>query len=45
MASDFEKPNKVHTLYTDEIKEKLWPLPIKELFGCGRKTEPELKKL
>ena len=45
MASDFEKPNKVHTLYMNEINEKLWPLLIKELFGCGRKTEPELKKL
>ena len=42
MASDFEKPNKVHTLYIDEISEKLWPLPIKELFGCWRKTESEL---
>ena len=45
MASDFEKPNKVHTLYIHEIQEKLWPLPIRDLFGCGRKTEPELKKL
>ncbi|MBR4633621.1 hypothetical protein IKO50_01325 [bacterium] len=45
MASDFEKPNKVHTLFIDEIQEKLWPLPIRDLFGCGRKTEPELKKL
>ena len=32
MASDFEKPNKVHTLYRDEIEEKLWPLPIGDLF-------------
>jgi len=45
MASDFEKPNKVHTLFIHEIQKKLWPLPIKDLFGCGRKTEPELKKL
>lgn len=45
MASDFEKPNKVHTLFIHEIQEKLWPLPIRDLFGCGRKTEPELKKL
>jgi DNA polymerase-4 len=34
MASDFEKPNKVHTLFTHEIKEKMRPLPIREMFGC-----------
>jgi len=45
MASDFEKPNKVHTLFIHEIQEKLWSLPIRELFGCWRKTEPVLKKL
>ena len=45
MASDFEKPNKVHTLYIDEIEEKLWPLPIGDLFWCWRKTEPVLKKM
>ena len=28
MASDFEKPNKVHTLFADEIPQKLWPLPV-----------------
>lgn len=43
MASDFEKPDKVHTLYVNEIAEKLWPLPIGDLFWCGRKTEPVLK--
>lgn len=45
MASDFEKPDKVHTLYSNEIEEKMWPLPIGELFGCGRETEPKLRKL
>jgi DNA polymerase-4 len=38
MASDFEKPNKVHTLFTNEIETKMFPLPIKDLFGCGKKT-------
>ncbi len=42
MASDFEKPNKIHTLFADEIKQKMWPLPIKELFMLGRKTVPKL---
>lgn len=45
MASDFEKPNKVHTLFKEEIETKLWPLPIQNLFGCWRETEPKLKKL
>lgn len=45
MASDFEKPNKVHTLYTEEVKEKMRPLPIRDLFGCWSKTEVALKKL
>ena len=45
MASDFEKPNKIHTLYRNEIKEKMWNLPISELFMLGRKTVPKLNKL
>ena len=45
MASEFEKPNKTHTLYSDEVKEKMWPLPIRNLFWCWNKTEKELKKL
>ncbi len=42
MASDFEKPNKIHTLFLDEVKQKMWPLPINELFMLGRKTVPKL---
>lgn len=42
MASDFEKPNKIHTLYLNEIKEKMWILPVKELFMLGRKSVPKL---
>lgn len=45
MASDFEKPNKVHTLFSYEIQDKMWPLKIWDLFGCWRKTEPQLRKL
>ncbi len=44
-GSELEKPNKVHTLYPDEIKEKLWPLPVGELFMVGRKTEPKLNRI
>ena len=42
MASDFEKPNKIHTLYPSEIKQKMWKLPVGELFMLGRKTVPKL---
>lgn len=42
MASDFEKPDKVHTLFPNEIAEKMWPLPIGDLFGCGSKTTEKL---
>lgn len=42
MASDFSKPDKVHTLYKNEIKAKMWPLPIRELFMLGSKTEAKL---
>lgn len=45
MASDFEKPDKVHTLFMDEIKEKMWPLPINDLFMVGKATSSELLKL
>lgn len=45
MASDFSKPDKVHTLFKTEIKTKMWPLPIDELFGVGKKTAIKLKNL
>ena len=45
MASDFEKPDKVHTLFEDEIAGKMWPLPIGELYGCGQATSSRLISL
>ena len=42
MASDFTKPDKVHTLFENEIPTKMWPLPISELFMLGKKTVPKL---
>lgn len=42
MASDFTKPDKVHTLFENEIPKKMWKLPISELFMLGRKTVPKL---
>ena len=40
MASDFEKPNRVHTLFPSEVPEKMWPLPVGELYMAGRSEKP-----
>jgi DNA polymerase IV len=45
MASDFKKPDMIHTLYKEEIKKKMWPLSVDELFMVGRKTVPKLNNL
>lgn len=45
MASDFSKPNKVHTLFDEEVKEKMWPLAIEELFGIGKQTSSKLRNI
>ena len=42
MASDFEKPNKVHTLFPDEIPVKMWPLPVRDLLFLGKVSEKKL---
>ena len=44
MASDFEKPDKVHTLFYDELESKLWPLPVGDLFLVGRATAEKLAR-
>ena len=38
MAGDFEKPDRVHTLFLEELPEKFWPLPVSRLFGVGKAT-------
>jgi len=45
MASDFEKPNKVHTLFEDEIESKMWPLNVNDLFMVGKKSSEKLELL
>lgn len=45
MASELQKPDKLHTMYTHEIPKKLWPLPVRELFLSGPRTIPKLYKL
>ena len=44
MASDFEKPDKVHTLFRSEIQQKLWPLSVRDLFTVGTSTAEKLEK-
>lgn len=45
MAGDFEKPDRVHTLWPHEIKEKMWPLPVSRLFFVGPATAGKLHNM
>jgi len=45
MASEMQKPDRIHTLYPCELEEKFWPLPVRELFGVGRSAEEALAGL
>ncbi len=45
MASDFRKPDLVHTLYSHEIRAKMWPMPVAKLFLCGQSSTETLRKL
>lgn len=45
MASDFEKPNKIHTLFPEEIPAKMWQLPVSELYMAGKSSVNVLHKL
>jgi Nucleotidyltransferase/DNA polymerase involved in DNA repair len=42
MGSELKKPDRVHTLFPEEMPVKMWPLPVAELFGVGRATAPKL---
>ena len=45
MAGELEKPDKLITLFPDEIEKKMWPLPVEELFMVGRRTAPRLRQM
>lgn len=45
MASDFEKPNKVHTLFSNEIEKKMFSLPIEDLFMIGKASSKKLREM
>ena len=45
MARDFQKPDRVHTLWKSEIQKKMWPLPVSELYMVGKSSLPKLRNL
>lgn len=45
VASDLKKPDRIHTLFLHEIEEKMWPLPVEDLFMVGRATALKLHKI
>ena len=45
MAGDLKKPDRVITLFPDEIEKKLWPLPVGRLLFVGKAAEQKLKSL
>jgi len=45
MASDFLKPDRVHTLFKEEVEKKMYPLPIEELYGVGKSSSKKLREL
>ena len=42
MASDFSKKNSIHTLFKEEIRVKMWPLKVGDLFMVGKAAEKKL---
>ncbi len=45
MASDFLKPDRVHTLFMNEIEKKMYPLPVEDLYGVGKSSSKKLREL
>ena len=45
MASDFKKPDMIHTLFPNEVEKKMWPLPVGKLFSVGKATVRRLEAL
>lgn len=42
MGSELKKPRGISELYIKDVKEKLWPLPVREMYGIGKQTEKKL---
>lgn len=44
-ASDFKKPLGITILRKREIEDVLWPLPLIEMHGVGKKTDEKMKEV
>ena len=45
MASDFEKPDKTHTLFPEDVPTKMWPLPLRDLLFVGKSTADKMARI
>lgn len=45
MASDMKKPLGITILRKRDVQTKMWPLPIEDIVGIGKKTAPKLHEL
>ena len=43
MASEFNKPNGISILYTQDLQSKIWPLSCRKINGIGPKAEAKLQ--
>ena len=44
MASDMKKPMGITIITQSNLRDVLWPMPIDEMYGIGKKTAPRLKE-
>lgn len=45
MGSDLKKPDRVHTLFPEEVPAKMWPLPVEDMFMVGPATSRKLRSM
>lgn len=45
MGSDYKKPNGLTIIRRKDLAEILYPIPIKDMFGIGKKTAPRLEAI
>ncbi len=45
MASEMKKPLGITELWKNDIRYKLWPLKVREMYGIGKQTEKRLNEI
>ena len=45
IASDMQKPDGLTIINEEDIESRIWPLPVRKLWGVGSKTEESLNKI